>query len=171
MWSADAGRAAAGRDSAELRIGVTMMPPAGERLAFLLRFEGAVQTQHGERSVPIDRADTSDCSFARATHRRPTSARPVAETLHDAFAHDRLVLHPRHDFLADVAALGEGHAVQLVEVRLVRIGVAERIVLAAFGHAERDAMSVVVVRRFGVAQFAGATFVGSSAKRRKPRRG
>ena len=57
----------------------------------------------------------------------------------------RAMLHAAHHLLADEAALGEGHAVELVEVGLVREGIAERIVLAAFRHAERDAVRVVVL--------------------------
>jgi hypothetical protein len=46
------------------------------------------------------------------------------------------MLHARDDFLADEAAFREIDPVQLVEQRLMRKGIAEGIVLAAFRHAE-----------------------------------
>ena len=62
---------------------------------------------------------------------------------HDPGARRAAVLHARDDLLADVAALVEIDAVQLVHQRLVREGVAPQKILAAFGHAERDAVGVV----------------------------
>ena len=50
------------------------------------------------------------------------------------------MLHARHHFLADEAALFEIDAVQGIHGRLVRERVAVDEVLAALGHAERDAL-------------------------------
>ena len=44
------------------------------------------------------------------------------------------MLHARHHLLADEAALIEVDAVQLIEHRLMREGVAEAVVAAALGH-------------------------------------
>ena len=63
---------------------------------------------------------------------------------HHALPHHGLVLHARHHLLADEAALVEVDAVEQVEIGLVRKGVAERIVVAGLGHAEGDAVGVVV---------------------------
>ena len=63
---------------------------------------------------------------------------------HDALAGGAAVLHAAHDFLPHEAALAERHAVEQIHVGLVREGVAEGVVLAAFGHAERDAVRVIV---------------------------
>ena len=54
------------------------------------------------------------------------------------------MLHARDDLLPDIAAFGEVDAVQLIEQRLMREGVAERVVAAAFRHAEPDTQSLVV---------------------------
>ena len=56
------------------------------------------------------------------------------------------MLHAAHHFLTDEAALGERHAVEQIDVGLVREGVAEDVVLAALGHAEGDAVGVIVLR-------------------------
>ena len=54
------------------------------------------------------------------------------------------MLHARHHFLADEAALVEIDAAELVHVGLVREGVAVDEIAAAARHAERDAMRLVV---------------------------
>ena len=53
------------------------------------------------------------------------------------------MLHARHHFLADVAALGEVDAIDEVQVGVVREGVAIGEIEPAFGHAKRDAAGVV----------------------------
>ncbi len=67
------------------------------------------------------------------------------------------MLHARDDLLADEAAFVEIDAVQMVEQRLVRKGIAESIVLAAFRHAEGDAEGVVVLLARGLATEFGGT--------------
>ena len=76
--------------------------------------------------------------------------RAALDDRHDALAGGAAVLHAAHHFLPDKAALAERHAVELIEVGLVREGVAEGIVLAALGHAERDAMGVIGLCMLGV---------------------
>ena len=49
------------------------------------------------------------------------------------------MLHARHHFLADIAALPEADAADLVEQHVMREGIAQRIVGPAFGDAVRDA--------------------------------
>jgi hypothetical protein len=66
---------------------------------------------------------------------------------HDARAGGAAVLHARDHLLADIAALPEGDAAELVEQRLVREGVAIEEVAPAIGDAEPDAAGVVVVHR------------------------
>ena len=53
------------------------------------------------------------------------------------------MLHPRHHFLADKAALLEVDAAELIHVGLVRKGVAIGEIDTAMGHAERDPVRVV----------------------------
>ncbi len=91
-----------------------------------------------EPTVPI--------TAAPAVTSAPDSERRLAFDRHDALADVGAVLHAAHHLLADEAALVEGDAVQQVEVRLVREGIAEGVVLAAFRHAERDAVGVVRCR-------------------------
>src|SRR5262245_62299288 len=55
------------------------------------------------------------------------------------------MLHARDTLLADEAAFREIDAVQLVEQRLMREGVAEDIILAALRHALADTEGVVVL--------------------------
>src|SRR5690242_19282066 len=55
------------------------------------------------------------------------------------------VLHAAHHLLADKAALGKGHAVELIEIGIVWEGIAKGVVLAALGHPQRDAMRMVVL--------------------------
>ena len=57
------------------------------------------------------------------------------------------VLHAGDDLLADVAALVEIDAVQLVHESLMREGFAERKILAAFRHPERNPVGVVSLSR------------------------
>ena len=80
-------------------------------------------------------AITGDAGFGRRT---------VEGDRHDAGARGAAMLHARHDLLADVAALVEIDAAELVHVGLVREGVAVDEVDAAARHAERDAVRLVV---------------------------
>src|SRR4029078_12157406 len=68
----------------------------------------------------------------------------VARDRHDALPRRAAMLHARDDLLPDIAAFGEVDAVQLIEQRLMREGVAERVVAAAFRHAEPDTQGLVV---------------------------
>ncbi len=52
------------------------------------------------------------------------------------------MLHARDHLLADIAALPEADAAELVEQHVMRKGVAQRIVGAAFGDAVGDAEGV-----------------------------
>ena len=63
---------------------------------------------------------------------------------HDALPRRAAMLHARDDLLPDIASLLEVDAIQLIEQRLMREGVAERVVAAAFRHAEADAHGVIV---------------------------
>ena len=63
---------------------------------------------------------------------------------HDAVARGAAMLDARDHLLADVAALVEIDAAELVHVGLVRKGVAIDEIEAAARHAERDAMRLVV---------------------------
>ena len=63
----------------------------------------------------------------------------------DALPRGTAMLHARHHLLADEAALLEVDAVQLIEHRLMREGVAESVVAAALGHAKRDAARVILI--------------------------
>ena len=66
-------------------------------------------------------------------------------TGNDAIARGAAMLDPRNHFLPDEAAFPEIDAVQLVEIGVMREGVAVEKIHAALRHAERDAMRVVVV--------------------------
>ena len=57
------------------------------------------------------------------------------------------MLHPRHDFLADIAAFAEIDAAELIHVGLVRKRIAVAEIDAALRYAERNAMGVVIARR------------------------
>ena len=84
------------------------------------------------------------------------------------------MLHARDDLLADVAALAEVDAAELVHVGVVREGVAEGEVDAAFRHAERDAVRVVVglARLVEIRRHVGAgRHDGAEAERGEPRIG
>jgi hypothetical protein len=48
------------------------------------------------------------------------------------------VLHPRHHLLADIAALAEAHAAELIEIGLMRKERARTDILDAVGDAQRD---------------------------------
>ncbi len=89
-----------------------------------------------------DRADGADHGAAGGDL-RSRGQRRLALDRHDALARAAAMLHAAHHLLADEAALVEGDAVEQVEVGLVREGIAEGVVLAAFRHAERDAMGVI----------------------------
>ena len=70
---------------------------------------------------------------------------PLPLDADDAFPRRTAMLHARHHLLADEAALLEVDAVQLIEHRLMREGVAESVVAAALGHAKRDAAGVILI--------------------------
>ena len=88
------------------------------------------------------------------------------------------MLHARHHLLADIAALGEIDAAELIHVGLVRKRVAIDEVDAAARHAERDAMGLVVGRFDQFGAEIGGRLAGqvegqdhADAKRGKPRVG
>ena len=102
-----------------------------------------------DRSVPAPgRCRPRSSPWCRRTCRRRERCagfrRQVVEhDPHGAGARGAAMLHPRHDLLADIAALVEIDAVQPVHVGLVRERVAIHEVEAAARHAERDAMRLI----------------------------
>ncbi len=123
--------------------------------ALLAELGRAIETQKRQPAPVLDGAELADLDAARHDLRSGLRQRRLSHDGHHPLARYAAVLHARDDLLADEAALLEGHSVQLIEQRLVREGVAEHVVLAALGHAERDAMRVILVRRGAVGLIAG----------------
>src|SRR5690606_26634645 len=86
----------------------------------------------------------ADGSFAGLDPGAVFGQRLLGDDRHDALSRRAAMLHAGDDLLADVATLCEARPVQLVEERLVREGVAERIVPSALRHAEADAVGMIV---------------------------
>ena len=101
---------------------------------------GAVEAQIGEAPpvLPRCRARRRACR-RRRSRRRPAARRPRPSTAHEALAQLGLVLHPRRDLLADVAALAEVDAVQALEAHLEDVAVVGDQLDPGLGHAELDA--------------------------------
>ena len=80
--------------------------------------------------------------------------RAVQQDFDGSGARGAAMLHPRHHFLSDIAALVEIDAVQPVHVGLVRKCVAIYEVEPAARHARRDAMRIIggAVDQFGIDQ-------------------
>ena len=145
-----ASAAAAGARSKVAQSGlrsVIATPPAVSACALGLGLRRAIEPQRAPAPAVPATEPTVPIAAAPALISAPGGERRLALDRHHALAHAGAVLHAAHHLLADEAALGEGDAVELVEVGLVREGIAEGVVLAALGHAERDAMRVVVLRR------------------------
>ena len=92
------------------------------------------------------RAHGADLAFAGRDRGAGFGRGAVVAHRHGAGARGAAMLHPRHHLLADIAALGEIDAAELVHVGLVRKGVAVAEIDAAARHAERDAMRFVFAR-------------------------
>ena len=88
---------------------------------------------------PMVPTGLSPARIGRARLRRKI----IQNDAHGAGARGAAMLHPRHHFLADIAALVEIDAVQAVHVGFVRKRVAIHEVEAAARHARGDAMRVV----------------------------
>jgi hypothetical protein len=70
----------------------------------------------------------------------------VVADRHGACARGAAMLHPRDDFLADIATFAEIDAAELIHIGFVRKGVAVAEINAAMRHAKRNAMSLVFAR-------------------------
>ena len=93
------------------------------------------------------RAERADLLLA-GHHRQAGGGRElVIGDRHDAAARAAAMLDARHHLLADIAALVEIDAGELVHVGFVREGVAIGEIHAAARHAERDAVRVIGRRR------------------------
>ena len=116
-----------------------------QRHACDLRFFSAVETDKCEPRAAGDRTKRTDWRAARDDLRAGRRQRPPSFHADDAFPRSTAMLHARHHLLADEAALLEVDAVQLIEHRLMREGVAESVVAAALGHAKRNAAGVILI--------------------------
>ena len=101
------------------------------------RTSASASSPADEPSVPSDLPPAVD-------HRAGSGQGAAGAGDDEAAAGGAAMLHARHHLLADVAALAEIDAGELVHVGVVGEGVAEGEVDAAFGDAERDAVGVVV---------------------------
>ena len=118
----------------------------GERHARGERVGDAVEAQHREAALPAAEPVVPTCLSPAITGDAGVGREAVGRDRHDAGARGAAMLHARHHLLADVAALVEIDAGELVHVGLVREGVAVDEVEPAARHAERDAMRLVGVR-------------------------
>ena len=100
---------------------------------------------------PRHRADPADLRLAHQNGRTGAQRRRGLHR-HHALPHAAAVLHARHHLLADEAALLERHAVEQIEVRLMREGLADGKVLPGLRHAQGDAVRVIGVggQPFGI---------------------
>ena len=85
----------------------------------------------------------ADLLVARHHRHAGVGRKAVVGDRHDAVARGAAMLHARHDLLADIAALVEIDAVELVHVGFVRERVAIDEIESAARHAERDAVRLV----------------------------
>ena len=75
--------------------------------------------------------------------------RPGEGDRRDPLAGGAAVMHPGHDLLADIAALGEIDSMQPIEIGVMRKGIVEGEVESAGRYAEGDAVRLVGPVRFG----------------------
>ena len=116
---------------------------ADQRLATRYRLRHPVEPQQRQRAAGRGGPHGADLAVA-GRHRGAGRGRgAVIAHRHDAAARGAAVLDSRDDFLADIAALGEIDAAELVHVGFVREGVAVGEIEAAVRHAERDTVCVV----------------------------
>ena len=85
--------------------------------------------------------------FARADLGALGRCRAIERHGQDAVSRRAAMLHAGDDFLADVAALLEAHAAQLVEIGLMREELAGAQVGLAVGKPQRDARRVIAFGR------------------------
>ena len=109
-----------------VRMRNALAPPAVHRLAL----GACISSTRSSRSrasalVAAHRADRADRAGAGRDLAAPAASGASPSTMHDALARGAAMLHAADHLLADEAALGEGDAVEQVEVGLVREGVAE----------------------------------------------
>ena len=116
----------------------------GERLALRHCIAHAVETQQRQRSAVGGGAESADLTVAGGHRGAGSGRRAVVAHRHHAGARGAAMLHARHHLLADIAALGEVDAAELVHVGLVGEGVAVAEIEAALRHAERDAVRLVI---------------------------
>ena len=119
------------------------MPPAVSGTPAAQRVGDAVEPQHRQPALPACEPMMPTCLSPAITGTPASGAKLFDGDRHDAGARRAAMLHARHHLLADVAALVEIDAAELVHVGLVREGVAVDEIEPAARHAERDAVRLV----------------------------
>ena len=115
--------------------------PAAQRVG------DAVEAQHRKPAACRRDEPVTPTVLVAGHHRHAGVGREAfGRDRHDAVARGAAMLHARHHLLADIAALVEIDAGELVHVGLVREGVAVDEVEPAARHAERDAVRLVGLR-------------------------
>ena len=107
------------------------------------RIGDAVEAQHRKPAVAGMRAGDADLLVAGHHRHAGVGGEAFRRDRHDAVSRGAAMLHARHHLLADIAALVEIDAGELVHVGLVREGIAVDEIEAAARHAERDAVGLV----------------------------
>ncbi len=101
--------------------------------------------RQGDATAARDRAQPSNRKTIRQNVRSASWQRLFRRYGQDARPRCSAMLHARHHLLSHITAFLEVHAMQEIEARLMREGVAIGVILAAFGDGERDAIGFVVV--------------------------
>src|SRR4029077_19213463 len=123
-------------------------PLAGtQRQAGGLRLLGAVEAQKRKPRVFADRAERAYGYAAGRDLGAGGRQRSLSFHADDAFARDAAMLHARHDLLTDEAAFVEIDAGEPIEHRLMRKGIAKRVVAPPLRHAKGDAVCVILILR------------------------